>query len=81
MTTPSNKVAIVTGGAGGVGAAICERLGRDGFTVVVNYGGSVAAAEALVARIEAAGGRADRMRREMYRNIDLESLLHPAVTA
>jgi 3-oxoacyl-[acyl-carrier protein] reductase len=58
MTTPSNKVAIVTGGAGGIGAAICKRLGRDGFTVVVNYGGSVAAAEALVARIEAAGGRA-----------------------
>jgi 3-oxoacyl-[acyl-carrier protein] reductase len=58
MTTPSNKVAIVTGGAGGIGAAVCERLARDGFTVVVNYAGSTAAAEALVARIESAGGRA-----------------------
>jgi len=58
MTTPSNKVAIVTGGAGGIGAAVCERLARDGFTVVVNYGGNAAPAEALAARIEAAGGRA-----------------------
>jgi 3-oxoacyl-[acyl-carrier protein] reductase len=58
MTTPSNKVAIVTGGAGGIGAAVCERLARDGFTVVVNYAASTAAAEALVARIESAGGRA-----------------------
>ena len=56
--TPANKVAIVTGGAGGIGAAVCERLARDGFTVVVNYGGNAAPAEALVARIEAAGGRA-----------------------
>jgi 3-oxoacyl-[acyl-carrier protein] reductase len=58
MTTPSYKVAIVTGGAGGIGAAVCERLARDGFTVVVNYAGNTAAAEALVARIESAGGRA-----------------------
>ncbi len=58
MTSPSNKVAIVTGGAGGIGTAVCERLARDGFTVVVNYAGSTAAAEALVARIESAGGRA-----------------------
>jgi 3-oxoacyl-[acyl-carrier protein] reductase len=58
MTIPSNKVAVVTGGAGGIGAAICERLARDGFTVVVNYAGNAAGAEALVHRIETAGGRA-----------------------
>jgi 3-oxoacyl-[acyl-carrier protein] reductase len=58
MTTPSNKIAIVTGGAGGIGAAICERLARDGCTVVINYAGNAAAAEALAARIETAGGRA-----------------------
>ena len=58
MTTPSHKVAIVTGGGGGIGAAICERLARDGFTVVINYAGNAAAAEALAASIETAGGRA-----------------------
>ena len=58
MNTQASKVAIVTGASRGIGAAIAERLGRDGFTVVINYAGNAAAAEALAARIEAAGGRA-----------------------
>ncbi|NHF68042.1 SDR family oxidoreductase [Xanthomonas hortorum] len=58
MTTHTQKVAIVTGASGGIGAAIAERLGRDGFIVVVNYAGNAASAEAVSANIEAAGGRA-----------------------
>jgi 3-oxoacyl-[acyl-carrier protein] reductase len=58
MTIQTGKVAIVTGAAGGIGAAVSERLARDGFTVVVNYARNAVPADALVRKIEAAGGRA-----------------------
>jgi 3-oxoacyl-[acyl-carrier protein] reductase len=57
MATPT-QTAIITGSSRGIGAAVAERLARDGFNVVVNYAGNAAEAESLVAKIKAAGGRA-----------------------
>ncbi|MGJ7574736.1 SDR family oxidoreductase [Variovorax sp. RB2P76] len=54
----SKKVAIVTGGGRGIGAAVSHVLAQDGHAVVVNYAGDAAAAERTVAEIEARGGRA-----------------------
>lgn len=48
------KVAVVTGGAGGLGAAICHALADAGCAVVVGYHSSVAAAHALVRSLAAA---------------------------
>ncbi|MEV0087251.1 SDR family oxidoreductase [Saccharopolyspora sp. NPDC050642] len=51
-------VALVTGSSRGIGRAIAERLGADGMSVVVNYRSDRTAADEVVAKIEAAGGRA-----------------------
>ena len=53
------KRALVTGGSGGIGAALCRRLARDGHHVFVHAHRGVATAAALVAEIHATGGRAE----------------------
>ncbi|MFZ0305076.1 MAG: glucose 1-dehydrogenase [Terracidiphilus sp.] len=58
MRNLEGKVALVTGASKGIGAAIARELAERGASVAVNYSGSKAAAEKIVAEIVAAGGKA-----------------------
>ncbi|MCR5944271.1 SDR family NAD(P)-dependent oxidoreductase [Brucella anthropi] len=54
----NGKVAFITGGSRGIGAAIARRLAKDGATVVVTYVNGKEKAEAVVSEIVANGGKA-----------------------
>ncbi|MEQ4574524.1 MAG: 3-oxoacyl-ACP reductase FabG [Gammaproteobacteria bacterium] len=54
----TTRRALVTGGSGDIGGAICRRLAADGLEVIVHANGNLARAQALAGEIAAAGGRA-----------------------
>jgi 3-oxoacyl-[acyl-carrier protein] reductase len=81
MTHENNKVAIVTGASRGIGAAVAERLGRDGFTVIINYSGNAAPADALARKIEGKGARALTVRADVSDSAAMCGIFDAAETA
>jgi 3-oxoacyl-[acyl-carrier protein] reductase len=68
------KTAIITGASRGIGRAVAKRLGRDGFSIVVNYAGNATEADAAAAEIKSAGGEAICVKGDVANPVDVENL-------
>jgi 3-oxoacyl-[acyl-carrier protein] reductase len=65
MTTLTDRIAVVTGGSRGIGRGIALELAKRGATVIVNYNSNADAANAVVAEIEATGGKAQAVQADV----------------
>ena len=76
MNNASNikQVAIITGASRGIGAAIAQRLARDGTAVVVNYAGNAEEAAKVVDGITAAGGQAIAIKADVSKSAEVRAL-------
>lgn len=70
----NGKVAVVTGGSKGIGAAIAEQLAEEGASVAVNYSTSKEGAEHVVHAIESKGGNSIAIKANMTHQKDIENL-------
>jgi 3-oxoacyl-[acyl-carrier protein] reductase len=85
MTTPAKdlakKVAIITGGSGGIGRVVAKRLANDGFATAVHYAGNPAKAESVVGEINDAGGKAIAVQADVAKAADIENLFKRTLEA
>ena len=77
----SNRVALVTGGSRGIGAAIALALADAGCAVAVNYRERAEDAEAVVAKIKAMGGRAIAVAADVSQGTAVAAMVERAANA
>ena len=81
MSKLKNKVALVTGGSRGIGAAIAKRLAADGASVAITYAKDATAASAVVSAIIANGGKAVAIKADAADAKAVNDAVDQAVTA
>jgi 3-oxoacyl-[acyl-carrier protein] reductase len=74
-----SKIAVVTGASKGIGAAIAKSLAAEGASVVVNYASSKTGADAVVAAITAAGGRAVAVPGDVSKAGEAQGIIQAAI--
>jgi len=79
MSKLANKVALVTGGSRGIGAAIAKRLAADGASVAITYAKDAKAASAVVKAIEDKGGKAVAIQADAADSKAVKSAVEKAV--
>jgi 3-oxoacyl-[acyl-carrier protein] reductase len=78
VVTDHPRVAIVTGGSGGIGGQTAQRLARDGMAIVVAYAGRKAPAEDVVTAIVESGGIATSFQSDVAEESDVAALFDAA---
>ncbi len=79
MNKLRGKVAVVTGSSKGIGAQIAKELAAAGAAVVVNYASDKAGAEATVAAITTAGGKAVAVQGSVTKKTEAEAIIDAAI--
>lgn len=79
MSKLNDKVAVITGGSKGIGAAIAKSFAAEGASVVVNYASSKAGAEKVVAAITAAGGKAIAVGGDITKAAEAQGVIDAAI--
>ncbi|MCK5807499.1 SDR family NAD(P)-dependent oxidoreductase, partial [bacterium] len=75
MSETARRIALVTGGSRGIGKAICERLGRDGIHLLINYRSNSVAAEETLENIRKSGGSGELLPFDVSDRKSIEKVL------